>query len=103
MSRSLVRRCAAHAVSALVVAVVICQGLLADSLPVAADAHVNTAFPSVNFGNIPFLQIGGTARAYVKFDLSSLPATTADDVAKVNLVLWVGRIGSSAGTLATMK
>src|SRR5205085_11596117 len=68
--------------------------LFADSLPVAADAHVNSTFPTVNFGNAPFLQIGETSRTYVRFDLSSLPATASDDIAKVNLVLWVGRTGS---------
>src|SRR6266851_10218291 len=98
MTSYLVRRCAAYAVSALFVAVVTLQGLLADSLPVAADAHVNSTFPDVNFGNTPFLQIGGTARAYVKFDLSNLPATRSEDVAKANLVLWVSRTGA-AGAL----
>ncbi len=88
------RRYAAHALVTLFVSLTATPGIWADSLPVVADAHVNSTFPTVNFGNTPFLQIGGTARAYLKFDLSSLPATLSTDVAKVNLLLWVGRTGS---------
>jgi hypothetical protein len=72
------------------------QRLMADALPVSGDVHVNSAFAFTNFGNTPFLQIGGTARAWVKFDLSSLPAgTAAGDVTKVNLILWVGRVATA--------
>src|SRR5882672_1099553 len=73
--------------------------ILADQLPVSADAHVNPAFPAVNFGNSPFLQVGGGSRAFLRFDLSSLPpGVAASPLARVNLVLWVNRV-TSAGSV----
>jgi hypothetical protein len=42
---------------------------LAQELPVNGDAHVNSLYPDVSFGALPFLQAGGTTRAFVKFDL----------------------------------
>jgi hypothetical protein len=42
---------------------------LAQELPVSGDAHVNSLYPDVSFGALPFLQAGGTTRAFVKFDL----------------------------------
>src|SRR3974390_3211552 len=40
----------------------------AAELQISADAHVNSSFPALNFGNSPFLQVGGTGRAFVRFD-----------------------------------
>src|SRR4051812_28438501 len=68
--------------------------LFADSVPVTADAHINTAFPAVNFGNSPFLALGPTSRAFIRFDLSTLGTVVPGDVQKVNLVVWVGRVTS---------
>lgn len=68
------------------------------------DAHVSTAFPSVNFGSAQLLQVGqtagaGTTKAFVQFDLSALPpGTSVTSVSRVNVVLWVNRIGT-AGTI----
>ena len=71
----------------------------ADSLPVAADAHVNRAAPAANFGAMPFLQAGNGTSAYLRFDTSSLPAgLLTSPIARVNLVLWV-RTVTTGGSL----
>ena len=72
----------------------------AQSLPVSADTYVNSAVPSVPNGSATTLQVAtGSRRALIKFDLSSLPpGVAASSLARVNLVLWVGRLGT-AGTL----
>src|SRR5690242_7713229 len=70
-------------------------GLKADTPPVSGDAHVNSVLPGINFGSAPFLQVGGTSRAYLKFDQSSLPPGLGPaDVRKASLILWVGRVGT---------
>ncbi|HXJ44100.1 MAG TPA: DNRLRE domain-containing protein [Bryobacteraceae bacterium] len=73
--------------------------LSGQTVPITGDAHVNTAFPALNFGSSVYLAAGGTSTAYLQFDLSTLPAgTNFANVAKVNLILFVNRIGT-AGTL----
>ena len=75
--------------------------ILGQTLSPSDDAHVSAAFPVVNFGNAPLLQVGatnggGATRAFVKFDLSSLPPGTAvTAISRVNLVLWVNRAGTA--------
>src|SRR5438477_445957 len=51
------------------------------------DAAVSTAQPNGNFGSAPTLIVQtGSARAFVKFDLSALPSgTTGSSVAKATL------------------
>jgi len=71
-----------------------CAVCAASELPVSGDAHVNSAFPAVNYGAVPYIQVGGTARGYLQFDLSSLPSGLLNTaISKVNLVFWVGRVG----------
>src|ERR1700675_4212340 len=66
---------------------------LAQELPVSGDAHVNSLYPDVSFGSLPFLQTGGTTRTFVKFDLSGMPPhLSPSDLTRASLVLWVGRI-----------
>ena len=66
---------------------------LAQELPVSGDAHVNSLYPDVSFGALPFLQAGGTTRTFVKFDLSGLPPhLSPSDLSRASLVLWVGRV-----------
>ena len=73
-----------------------CMPLAAQTLPPSDDAHVDSAYAAVNFGNSPFLEVGGTAQAFVRFDLSNLPAGTGTAVgSRVNLLLWVNRIGTA--------
>jgi len=68
---------------------------LAQELPVSGDAHVNSLYPDVNFGALPFLQTGGTTRTFVKFDLSGFPpGVSPSDLSKASLVLWVGRVAT---------
>jgi hypothetical protein len=69
------------------------------TLAESGDSTVNSAYSSVNFGGLPFLQTGGTARTYVQFDLSSMPlGIDPSQITRVNLVLWVNRVGT-AGTI----
>lgn len=83
-------------VGALCLALVAGRELAAQSLPPSDDAHVNSAFAAVGFGSSPFLEISPAAQGLVKFDLSSLPAGTgAAASSRINLVLWVNRIGAT--------
>lgn len=65
------------------------------------DAHVSTAFPTVNFGSAPLLQVGattgaGSTRAFIKFDLSVLPAgINVTSISRVNLILFVNTLGTA--------
>ncbi len=68
---------------------------LALEAPLAADTHVATLQPAVNFGSLPTLNIGGGSSALLRFDLGTLPAaTTAAKLVKANLVFYVNRVGA---------
>src|SRR5271170_6379578 len=57
-----------------------------------ADAHVNSARPTVNSGAISNLNVGGGYTALLQFDLSTLPAgTTAAQVSRATLRLYCNR------------
>jgi hypothetical protein len=74
-------------------------GLLSAALPVfgveatlVADAHVNSARPTVNSGAISNLNVGNGYTALLQFDLSTLPAgTTAAQVSRATLRLYCNR------------
>jgi hypothetical protein len=69
---------------------------LAQELPVSGDTHVNSLYPDVSFGALPFLQTGGTTRTFVKFDLSGFPPRLSPaDLSRASLVLWVGRVATA--------
>ena len=66
---------------------------LAQELPVSGDAHVNSLYPDMSFGALPFLQAGGTTRTFVRFDLSGIPPhLSPSELSRASLVLWVGRV-----------
>ncbi len=80
----------------MVFALLMTSACLAQELPVSGDAHLNSLYPDVNFGALPFLETGGTTRTLLKFDLSNLPPTLSPlDVSRANLVLWVGRVAGA--------
>jgi hypothetical protein len=80
----------------IVFALLMAAACLAQKLPVSGDAHLNRLYPDVNFGVLPFLQTGGTARTFLNFDLSKLPPIPSSlDVSRANLVLWVGRVAEA--------
>ena len=58
------------------------------------DAHTSSGAPTANLGTRPALVVQGlTARAYLKFDLSPLPASmSGNDVGKATLRLWVSTV-----------
>jgi len=58
-----------------------------------ADAHVNSALPTVNSGAISNLDVGGGYTTLLQFDLSLLPAgTTGLQVSRAVLRLYVNRV-----------
>ena len=58
-----------------------------------ADAHVNSALPTVNSGAISNLNVGGGYTALLQFDLSLLPpGTTSAQVSGAVLRLYVNRV-----------
>ena len=67
-----------------------------------ADAHVNSALPTVNSGGISNLNVGGGYTALLQFDLSLLPAgATAAQVQRAVLRVYCNRV-TTAGTVSLM-
>jgi hypothetical protein len=65
-----------------------------------ADAHVNSALPTVNSGAISNLNVGAGYTALLQFDLSVLPAgTTAAQVSRAMLRLYCNRM-DAAGSVS---
>ena len=65
-----------------------------------ADAHVNSARPTVNSGAISNLNVGAGYTALLQFDLSTLPGgTTAAQVSRATLRLYCNRM-DTAGTVS---
>jgi hypothetical protein len=63
---------------------------------VAGDTYVNSAHPSTNYGGLSNLYVSNAGTALLQFDISSLPAgTTASQIAKATLKLYVNRINTS--------
>src|SRR5271170_7502063 len=61
-----------------------------------ADAHVNSARPTVNSGTISNLNVGGGYTALLEFDLSTLPVgTTAAQVSRATLRLYCNRMDTA--------
>src|SRR5579885_474484 len=62
--------------------------------PLVADTYLNSTNPTVNCGTVANLNVGNGSRALLQFDLSSLPpGTTAAQVSRATLVLYVNRLG----------
>ncbi len=65
----------------------------ATDLAPAADAHVNSARTTTNYGTLSNLNVGNGFTSFIRFDLSTLPfGTTADQVSKATLRLYVNRV-----------
>jgi hypothetical protein len=87
--------CRTYTVAALCLGLISGRELTAQTVPPSDDAHVNSAFAAVAFGNSPFLEVGPASQTLIRFDLSSLPAGTgAAASSRINLVLWVNRIAT---------
>jgi hypothetical protein len=75
----------------------------ADTLPVAADAHVDSLTKTDGGGpelRVRYAASHGESRALARFDLSALPVIPpGSSIEKATLRLWVGAI-SEAGTLS---
>ena len=62
----------------------------ATDLTLTADAHVNAARATTNFGSIANLYVGNGNTALLDFDLSSLPAgVTASQISHATLTLFL--------------
>jgi hypothetical protein len=69
---------------------------LALDAPLAGDASISASLPSSNFGAAHTLNVGNGAAGLLRFDLSTLPAgTTAANLSKATLVLFVKSVGSA--------
>jgi hypothetical protein len=65
----------------------------ATDVTLIADAHVNTARPSINSGSLSNINVGGGYTGLLQFDLSTLPAaTTAAQVSRAVLRLYCNRV-----------
>jgi hypothetical protein len=76
--------------------VMVAMPALAVEATLVADAHVNSARPSVNSGAISNLNVGGGYTALLQFDLSTLPTgTTAAQVSRATLRLYCNRMDTA--------
>lgn len=93
-SRRASRRVCASVV--IVAALITAQEISAASGPPAADTFTRSTQPTQSFGTVTYLQVDGASRAWLRFDLSILPAATMPaDVAKATLTLWVNKVLAS--------
>jgi len=68
-----------------------------------ADAHVSSAQPAVNSGELSNLNVGNGYTALVQFDLSTLPAgTAASQVSRATLRLYCNRADAPGSVQAQM-
>lgn len=69
---------------------------LAVDLTLVADAHVNSALPSVNSGTISNLNVGAGYTSLLQFDLGVLPAgTTSAQISRAVLRLYCNRVDAA--------
>ena len=57
------------------------------------DTYIDSAAPASNFGTATLLQVGNGKSALIQFDIAGAlpPGTTAAQIAKANLILFVGQ------------
>ncbi|HXP07870.1 MAG TPA: DNRLRE domain-containing protein [Acidobacteriaceae bacterium] len=68
-------------------------------MTLTADAHVNSAHASVNYGTLSNLYVGSGSTTFLQFDLTTLPAgTTSAQVSRATLTVFVNRV-NAAGTV----
>jgi hypothetical protein len=68
--------------------------VFASEAPLSADTYVSSASAGTNYGAAATLNVGPSATALVRFDLSALPqGTMPSQVLKATLVLYVNRVG----------
>ena len=70
--------------------------LLLGHASLVSDAHVSAARPTVNFGSLANLYVGGGNAALLQFDLTGLPSgTTSAEIAPATLTVFVNRVNAS--------
>ena len=59
------------------------------------DAHAVSSSPTLNFGTLPNLNVGGGATAYMQFSLAGLPSgLTGANVGKAVLTIYVNKVNT---------
>jgi hypothetical protein len=82
--------------AATILTVVPAVGAHASEGVVVADAYVNSAHATTNYGSLSNLYVNSNGTALLQFDLSSLPAgTTSSQIGIATLKLYVNRINTS--------
>jgi collagen triple helix repeat protein len=99
MPRNILTSRAVRILAALAVALVLWPAAVAAvQAPVDADAWINSSNQNSNH-NGTNVEVGGTRSAYLRFDLSGLPAgTTASQILKATLAFYVNTV-STEGTI----
>ena len=65
----------------------------AAQVTLTADAHVNAAHPTSNYGTLSNLYVGNGSTSLLQFELASLPTgTTASQVSRATLTVFVNRV-----------
>lgn len=68
---------------------------MAVEAPLAADTYVTSAAPANNYGSVATINVAPGNTGLLQFDLSTLPpGTTAANLVKASLVLYVNRVGT---------
>ena len=68
----------------------------ATDLTLSADAHVNSARVTTNYGTLSNLYVGGGNTAFFDFDLSALPpGTLASQISHATLTLFINRVNAA--------
>jgi hypothetical protein len=68
--------------------------------PVLGDAYVSSASPTMNFSNLPALNVAAGSQALIQFNLSTLPpGLPASAVQRATVSLWVNSL-TTAGSVA---
>ncbi|RXH54830.1 DNRLRE domain-containing protein [Granulicella sibirica] len=76
------------------------RSAFATDTTLTADAHVNSARPTVNYGGLSNISVGSGTTGLIRFDLGTLPAgTVGSQISKATLRLYVNRV-YTAGTMS---
>lgn len=76
----------------LLVLILAAGTLPAADLVVSADATTRGSLPAQNFGALPQLQVDSTSKAFVRFNLATVPASVRNQLANATLLLYVNRL-----------
>jgi len=71
---------------------------MAQTVPLTQDSYIDSGNPTINYGNVATIKVGAGSDGLVQFDPSQLPSgTTAANIAKATLTLFVNQLGTAGG------